>query len=275
MAQHALKKTEQLPTTVTTGSLPASKKVYIQSEYDASISVPFREITLTDPDMPHILVYDTSGSYTDANAKIDIHAGLKRLREKWIKKRDTVQYQGRDIKPEDNGGASGEKLVPEFPVKNMPYKNIGKLGTQFEYAKAGIITEEMIYIATRENLARELTTEQRLAKIAGGESFGAEIPALITPEFVRSEVARGRAVIPANINHPELEPQIIGRNFLVKINALCLVIWLNLQQNSVLMHYRLLFVMLNAMQSLPRHSLGRYRRCQFCQHHEILFLLDF
>ncbi len=219
MVQHALKKTEQLPTTVTTGALPASKKVYIQSEYDASISVPFREITLTDPEMPHILVYDTSGSYTDENAKIDIHTGLKRLREAWIKKRDTVHYQGRDIRPEDNGGASGDKLVPEFPVKNMPYKNIGKLGTQLEYAQAGIITEEMIYIAERENLARQLTPEQRLEKIASGESFGAEIPALITPEFVRSEVARGRAVIPANINHPELEPQIIGRNFLVKINA--------------------------------------------------------
>lgn len=217
--QVALKKTEQLPTTVTTGALPASKKVYIQSEYDASISVPFREITLTDPDMPNILVYDTSGAYTDANAKIDIHSGLKRLREDWVKKRDTQQYQGRDIKLEDNGGAIGEKLAPEFPIKNMPYKNVGTLGTQLEYAKAGIITEEMIYIATRENLARELTKEQRFAQIAQGESFGAEIPDYITPEFVRSEVARGRAVIPANINHPELEPQIIGRNFLVKINA--------------------------------------------------------
>ena len=219
MAQHALKKTEQAPTTVTTGALPASKKKYIQSEYDASISVPFREITISDPDMPSILVYDTSGSYTDDTVKIDINAGLNRLREDWIKNRETVQYTGREVTVLDNGGATGDKLAPEFPIKNMPYKNIGKIGTQLEYARAGIITQEMIYIAERENLARSMTREQRAAQIAQGESFGAEIPDFITPEFVRSEVARGRAVIPANINHPELEPQIIGRNFLVKINA--------------------------------------------------------
>jgi phosphomethylpyrimidine synthase len=219
MAQNSLKKLEQLPTTVTTGSLPASKKIYIQSEYDASISVPFREISLTDPDMPNMMVYDTSGAYTDDNAVIDIHKGLNRLRESWIKKRETAQYQGREIKLEDNGGATGDKLVPEFPIKYLPYKNTGKLGTQLEYARAGIITEEMIYIAERENLARSMTKEQRLAQIAQGESFGANIPDYITPEFVRDEIARGRAVIPANINHPELEPQIIGRNFLVKINA--------------------------------------------------------
>jgi phosphomethylpyrimidine synthase len=219
MAQHALKKTEQAPTTVTTGALPASKKKYIQSEYDASISVPFREITISDPDMPSILVYDTSGSYTDESVKIDINAGLNRLREDWIKNRETVQYTGREVTALDNGGATGDKLAPEFPIKNLPYKNIGKIGTQLEYARAGIITQEMIYIAERENLARSMTTEQRAAQIAQGESFGAEIPDYITSEFVRSEVARGRAVIPANINHPELEPQIIGRNFLVKINA--------------------------------------------------------
>lgn len=213
------KKLEQLPTNVTTGALPASKKVYVQSEYNPSISVPFREIALTDTDMPSIMVYDTSGAYTDENATIDIHKGLARHREAWIKKRETVQYQGRTVKSEDNGGATGDKLAPEFPIQHKPYKNIGKFGTQLEYAKAGIITEEMIYIATRENLARSMTREQRQAQIAQGESFGASIPDFITPEFVRSEVARGRAVIPANINHAELEPQIIGRNFLVKINA--------------------------------------------------------
>jgi phosphomethylpyrimidine synthase len=219
MTQNTLKKTEQAPTTVTTGALPASKKKYIQSEYNPTISVPFREITTSDPDMPSILVYDTSGSYTDDTVKIDINAGLNRLREDWIKSRETVQYAGREITALDNGGATGDKLAPEFPIKNKPYKNIGKIGTQLEYARAGIITEEMIYIAERENLARSMTHAQRAAQIAQGESFGAEIPEYITPEFVRSEVARGRAVIPANINHPELEPQIIGRNFLVKINA--------------------------------------------------------
>lgn len=223
MAENTLrpteKKQEQTPTSVTTGALPASKKIYIQSEYNPNISVPFRQITTSDSDMPSILVYDTSGSYTDDSVKIDINKGLNRMREAWIKNRQTVQYQGREVTVLDNGGATGDRLAPEFPIRNMPYKNIGKIGTQLEYARAGIITEEMIYIAERENLARAMTHEQRKAQIAQGESFGAEIPEYITPEFVRSEVARGRAVIPSNINHPELEPQIIGRNFLVKINA--------------------------------------------------------
>ncbi|MFT6072117.1 MAG: phosphomethylpyrimidine synthase [Dasania sp.] len=219
MAQAASKKTEQIPRSVTTGALPASKKVYLQSEYDPSISVPFREIALSDPEMPTLHVYDTSGPYTDGNIEIDIHKGLPRDREAWIAKRETVQYEGRHVTLEDNGGATGDKLAPEFPIRNKPYKNTGQYGTQLEYARAGIITEEMIYIAERENLARSMSKAEREAQIAQGESFGAEIPALITPEFVRDEVAKGRAVIPANINHLELEPQIIGRNFLVKINA--------------------------------------------------------
>lgn len=219
MAQSAAKKIQQIPETVTTGALPASQKIYLQSEYDPSVKVPFRRISLSDPEMPSLLVYDTSGPYTDENVDIDIHAGLPRSREAWIKKRETEQYQGRDVKIEDNGGAVGDKLAPEFPIKNQPYRNTGKYGTQLEYARAGIITEEMIYIAERENLARSLSKQQRSEKIADGNSFGAAIPEFITPEFVRDEVARGRAVIPANINHPELEPQIIGRNFLVKINA--------------------------------------------------------
>lgn len=219
MAHMASAKKQETPTSVTTGSLPASTKKYIQSEYDPSIQVPFREIALSDPEMSSIMVYDTSGPYTDENIDIDIHAGLPRSREAWIKKREAVQYQGRNVKVEDNGGATGDKLAPEFPIENQPYKNTGKYGTQLEYARAGIITEEMIYIAERENLARSLSKQERASKIADGNSFGAEIPEFITPEFVRDEVARGRAVIPANINHPELEPQIIGRNFLVKINA--------------------------------------------------------
>lgn len=204
---------------VTTGALPASQKIYVQSEYDETIKVPFREIALSDSEMPTIKVYDTSGPYTDDKVVIDIYKGLPRHREAWIKKRDVVQYDGREIKPEDNGNISVDKMAETFPLHHKPYKAIGKIATQFEYAKAGIITEEMIYIATRENLAREMTQEQRLARIASGQSFGADIPDFITPEFVRSEVARGRAVIPSNINHLELEPQIIGRNFLVKINA--------------------------------------------------------
>ena len=212
-------KEEVSPETVTTGSLPASKKVYITSEHDENIKVPFREIALTDPQQPSIHVYDTSGPYTDENATIDIRAGLPELRKSWIEKRAVEQYEGRDVKPEDNGNASGAKLAEEFPIKKNPYRRNGDCLTQFEYARQGIITEEMIYIAERENLARQLTAEQRKQAVENGQSFGADIPEYITPEFVRDEVAKGRAVIPANINHLELEPQIIGRNFLVKINA--------------------------------------------------------
>ena len=221
MSSTPLKKSkiEQTPQGVTTGSLPASKKVYLTSEYHNDIKVPFREIRLNDPDNPIFHVYDCSGAYTDENAFIDIHKGLPALRQSWIEKRAVEQYDGRDIQPQDNGHATGEKLAKEFPIKKRPFRGTGACLTQFEYARAGIITEEMIFIAERENLARHLTPEERQKAIDDGESFGAEIPAFITPEFVRSEVARGRAVIPANINHLELEPQIIGRNFLVKINA--------------------------------------------------------
>jgi phosphomethylpyrimidine synthase len=203
---------------VTTGALPASKKVYIPCVENPDILVPFREISLDDADMPTFHVYDTSGIYTDENAVIDIRAGLPEIRKNWIEKRDVVQYTGRDIKPEDNGNA-GDKLAESFPIKKQPYKRNGDKLTQYEYAKQGIITEEMIYVANRENLARHLTHQERLDNIENGQSFGADIPVMITPEFVRSEIARGRAVIPSNINHLELEPQIIGRNFLVKINA--------------------------------------------------------
>ena len=129
-------------------------------------------------------------------------------------------YEGRDIKPEDNGNVSGSHLAREFPTKNQPMRGIGNEPvTQLEFARAGIITNEMIYIAHRENLGRQQMIDQAKDKISDGESFGANIPEFITPEFVRKEVAEGRAVIPANINHPEIEPMIIGRNFLVKINA--------------------------------------------------------
>ncbi|TIP30958.1 MAG: phosphomethylpyrimidine synthase ThiC, partial [Mesorhizobium sp.] len=141
-----------------------------------------------------------------------------RLREAWIEARgDVGRYEGRTIKPEDNGFVSADRLTPEFPVRNRPLRAAGgRAVTQLAYARAGIITPEMEFVAIRENLGRE----QLRSKVQrDGESFGAAIPDFVTPEFVRDEVARGRAIIPSNINHPESEPMIIGRNFLVKINA--------------------------------------------------------
>ena len=208
--------------TVTTGPLPASRKVYTHPQADPSLNVPRRMIDLhpSAKEEP-VPVYDTSGPYSDPSVTIDVEAGLARPRTDWVLERGGVEaYDGREVKPEDNGGASGKYLAREFPVRHQPLRGLpGKPVTQYEFAKAGLLTKEMIYVAERENIGRqeELATAQ--AQIAQGESFGAEIPAIITPEFVRDEIARGRAIIPANINHPELEPQIIGRNFLVKINA--------------------------------------------------------
>ncbi len=126
----------------------------------------------------------------------------------------------RPVKDVDNGGASGDRLVPACPADlAILGGKPGQLVTQYEFARAGIVTEEMIYVAHRENMGRQAAIAGAAERVADGESFGAEIPDFITPEFVRSEIARGRAIIPANINHPELEPVIIGRNFLVKINA--------------------------------------------------------
>ena len=208
---------------VTTGPLPASTKIYDAPENAPDLRVPFREIALSDPEQPTFRVYDTSGPYTeaDADAKIDVEKGLPRLREAWIKERGGVeQYEGRDVKPEDNGNVSGKHLARDFPGKSQPLRGLpGHPLTQYEYARAGIITKEMIYVAHRENLGRKTALETAAATLKDGESFGASIPNFITPEFVRDEIARGRAVLPANINHRELEPMIIGRNFLVKINA--------------------------------------------------------
>jgi phosphomethylpyrimidine synthase len=203
---------------VTTGALPASTKVYVPGERHSDIRVPMRDIALhPSANEPPFRVYDTSGPYSDPAAKVDIFQGLQRVRESWIRARgDVVEYAGRDVKPEDNGWATGERLAQEFPAKRRPLKaKDGKAVTQLAYARAGIITPEMEYIAIRENIARD-----KAKKVArDGEDFGAAIPDYVTPEFVRDEVARGRAIIPANINHPESEPMIIGRNFLVKINA--------------------------------------------------------
>ncbi|WP_018995762.1 phosphomethylpyrimidine synthase ThiC [Hirschia maritima] len=207
---------------VTTGPLPSSRKVYTNPKADPTLRVPRREIDLhPSANEPPVPVYDTSGPYSDPSVEIDVEKGLARERTAWVLERGNVEeYEGRDIKIEDNGGATGKHLAREFPTKHKPLRGVGDGPiTQLEFARAGIITKEMIYIAERENMGRQEAVENAAETVAQGESFGAEIPEFITPEFVRDEIAKGRAVIPSNINHPELEPQIIGRNFLVKINA--------------------------------------------------------
>ncbi|CAH0342105.1 phosphomethylpyrimidine synthase ThiC [Rhizobium sp. CECT 9324] len=204
---------------VTTGPLPASTKIHLAGEHHPDIRVPMRQIALHPTSgEPPVNLYDSSGPYTDQAATIAIDAGLPRNRTAWIRARGDVElYDGRHIKPEDNGFVSNDRLTPEFPVRHPPLRATdGKAVTQLAYAHAGIITPEMEFIAIRENLGRKAET-QTMSR--DGESFGAHIPDFVTPEFVRQEVAAGRAIIPANINHPELEPMIIGRNFLVKINA--------------------------------------------------------
>jgi phosphomethylpyrimidine synthase len=171
---------------LTTGSLPGSRKVYSSPEGHESLRVPFREVALSaESGETPFRLYDTSGPYTDEAAAIDVERGLPKLRAEWAARR----------------AASG------LPV------------TQLELARADVVTEEMIFIAHRENLGRAEAALEAAARLDDGESFGACLPSFVTPEFVRSEVARGRAIIPANINHPESEPMIIGRNFLTKINA--------------------------------------------------------
>ena len=211
---------------------PASKKIYVEGSHP-DIKVPMREVTLTstplDPDdltklekNPPVRIYDTSGPYTDPSIIIDIKKGLDDVRGNWIKERDDTEQLA-----EKSSTYAKARLVDistehlRFHHKGTPLKaKQGKNVTQMHYARQGIITPEMEYIAIRENMARaEAAKYPELGSQHAGQSFGASIPDQITPEFVRDEVARGRAVIPANINHPELEPMIIGRNFLVKING--------------------------------------------------------
>ncbi len=209
---------KSLSPTVTTGPLPASQKIHVAGAIHPDIRVPLREISLhPTAGEPPVCVYDASGPYTDPNETIAIDKGLKRIRAAWIQARGDVEdYEGRAVRPEDNGNVSDKVLVPEFPVRHRPRRaRDGKAVTQLAYARAGIITPEMEFVAIRENLGRRAA----LGLAPDGESFGASIPDHVTPDFVREEVARGRAVIPSNINHPEAEPMIIGRNFLVKINA--------------------------------------------------------
>ncbi len=204
---------------ITTGAIAGSRKIFVESANDPSVRVPMREITLhpTANEAP-LTVYDTSGPYTDDTAEIDIYAGLPQMRRKWsLARSDVEEYEGRTVKPEDNGNASEKYLAPEFPVRNKPLRaKAGVAATQLAYARAGKITPEMEYIAVRENQKQETYVANTTR---GGDPMGANIPDIITGEFVRAEVAAGRAIIPANINHPEAEPMIIGRNFLVKINA--------------------------------------------------------
>ena len=207
--------------------LPASQKIYEPGKIHPDIQVPMRAIALTNGET--VTVYDTSGPYTDPKIDIDVANGIPALRNDWIQKRGDVEtYTGRSIDPQDNGyhsrsqmetAIAGASSLMRQPLRAKAGQNV----TQLHYARQGIITPEMEFIAIRENQRRDMTDRylndpEREARLKG-ESFGANLPEDITAEFVRSEVAAGRAVIPANINHPELEPMIIGRNFLVKVNA--------------------------------------------------------
>jgi phosphomethylpyrimidine synthase len=207
---------------VTTGPITGSRKTYSNPESAPDLRVPHREVPLTEVagEAP-VPLYDTSGPYTDPDATIDVERGLDRARIEWVRERGGVEaYQGRDIKSEDNGNVAGKHLARTFPTAHQPLRGIGGQPlTQLEWARTDVITKEMIYIAERENLGRKRMLERAQEALAEGESFGASVPEFVTPEFVRSEVARGRAIIPSNINHAELEPMIIGRNFLTKINA--------------------------------------------------------
>jgi len=195
--------------------LPASLKVYVEGTRP-DLRVPMRAIAQTEGH-PTIFVYDTSGPYTDPQATIDIRKGLAPLRERWILERGDSELLAGPSSEYGRRRLEDPKLAElRFDLKRTPRRALaGRSVTQMHYARKGIVTPEMEFIAVRENqrLVDSLSLQHR------GESFGANLPKEITPEFVRSEVARGRAIIPANVNHPESEPMIIGRNFLVKINA--------------------------------------------------------
>lgn len=236
--------------------LPSSRKIYVETNGSTinqtkhNLRVPFREIALSSSrnmrdeleENAPVRIYDTSGVWTDPNERCDVREGLPQLRREWILAREDVEeYVGREILPQDNGyltkGAEDIAKIKEsgkleeFPgLKRAPLKaKSGKCVTQIHYARRGIITPEMEYVAIRENLGRQIAFEtlangqqnerDSLYHQHAGKSFDASVPKFVTPEFVRDEVARGRAIIPANINHPEAEPMAIGRNFLVKINA--------------------------------------------------------
>ncbi|WP_299160670.1 phosphomethylpyrimidine synthase ThiC [uncultured Tenacibaculum sp.] len=224
-----MKKKDTAPSKgVTRQPFPSSKKIYVQGKIHPQIKVAMREIELSDTvdsmtkkrtaNEP-VTVYDTSGPYTDPTSEINIHNGLERIRDEWILNRGDVEQLETFSSEYCNERLNNTSLDHlRFNFKNKPKRaKKGQNVTQLYYAKKGIITPEMEYIAIRENQRIDEIT--RLSKQHPGQDFGASIPAKVTAEFVREEVARGRAVIPSNINHPEAEPMILGRNFLVKINA--------------------------------------------------------
>ncbi|HEU5464103.1 MAG TPA: phosphomethylpyrimidine synthase ThiC [Candidatus Binatia bacterium] len=225
------------PQGITNEPLPASRKVYVAGATRPEIRVAMREIVLSGGRAAPgengdggtaertITLYDTSGPYTDPNATTNIRGGLHPLRLDWIRARgDVEELAGPSYQPPAGKNGHGGKATERFPDSSRRPILRAKQGrnvSQMHYARQGIITPEMEYIAIRENNGRRNALEQggRGGRTHAGSSFGALLPPLVTPEFVRDEVARGRAIIPANINHPEAEPMIIGRNFLVKINA--------------------------------------------------------
>jgi phosphomethylpyrimidine synthase len=212
---------------ITREPLPNSKKVYVKGTIHKDVNVAMREISCSDtisskegvaPEKnPSVLVYDTSGPYTDPNIEIDVYKGLEPMRAKWVLDREDVEEVDVANSVYTRTRATNSKLDNiRFELTRKPLRaKKGKCVTQLQYAREGIITPEMEYIAIRENMQQaEIYKDQH-----PGQAYGANIPKEITPEFVREEIALGRAIIPANINHPESEPMIIGRNFLVKINA--------------------------------------------------------
>ena len=222
-----------------TTHFPNSRKIFVKGVLHPDVIVPMREIDLSptttifgkEQANPSVTVYDTSGPYTDPEYTVNVREGLPEQRKQWILARgDVGEVEGRQVRPEDNGYDVGEDVVREDlfhpglerkPLRAKP----GHRVTQMHYARKGEITPEMEFIAIRENQRREEMLEEMaksgvpMRRQHPGQDWGASIPPVITPEFVRDEVARGRAIIPCNINHPELEPMIIGRNFLVKINS--------------------------------------------------------
>ncbi|MCF2827500.1 MULTISPECIES: phosphomethylpyrimidine synthase ThiC [unclassified Pseudoalteromonas] len=211
---------------------PNSHKVYVEGE-QAGVRVGMREITLSDSFVggteenpvfesnDPIRVYDTSGPYTDPEVPVDVRVGLPKFREQWIVERDDTEML-ESVTSQFSQQRMADEGLDHIRFEHLPKIRRAKAGknvTQMHYARQGIVTPEMEYVAIRENMGRAKLREELLAQQHKGQSFGASIPEFITPEFVRDEIARGRAVLPNNINHPETEPMIIGRNFLVKVNA--------------------------------------------------------
>ncbi|WP_027079062.1 phosphomethylpyrimidine synthase ThiC [Luteimonas mephitis] len=221
-----LQQTQQLSESVTR-PIPGSRKIHVEGSRP-DIRVAMREITLTQTptlfggeDNPPVTVYDPSGPYTDPDAKIDLATGLAPLRARWIEERGDTGLLSQ-LSSEFGRGREGNARLDavRFPGRRLPrVANAGANVTQMHYARRGIVTPEMEYVAIRENQRLEAVHDAMLRKQHPGEAFGASIQESITPEFVRDEIARGRAILPNNINHPESEPMIIGRNFLTKINA--------------------------------------------------------